>query len=207
MSAINSKEQLCNMAQSHLGNYPSINNIDTPKSGAEIAFALWYDISRQELLKYLMPNFALDRVVVAQEVLTPAFGYKYAYPVPSNCLKVLGIGNIDEKLEQRVSIEGNKIYCDEDFTGGAEVRFIRDYEDVSTMSPEFKNTLATILAEKVALPVTQDMAKKQLAMQVAGKQMVAASAVNAQENPPVRRSASRFRASRYYNVAQNTDKK
>jgi len=205
--AINSKVELCNMALQHLGNYGSVNNIDTPSSDKEKTFALWYDVARQTLLKTLMPNFALARKIVSQSMLPSTFGYKYAYEYPNDCLKLLGVGNIYEKLSNRISVEGNKIYSDEDYADGMEIRYIKDVTDVNTMSSEFKVTFALYLGEKVALPITQDINKKKLLASMLPADMANLSALNAQENPPIRRSESRFRAARSYQPAMNKGKK
>lgn len=203
---INSKVDICNMALSHLGNYGTVTNIDTPTNDKEITFALWYDITRQTTLKYLMPNFALARKVVAKLVETPIFGYAYAYEYPNDCLKVLGIGDIDQK-GFNYTIEGGKIYTDVDYEEGMPIRYIKDIKDVNKFSPEFKMHFSFDLANNTALPITQDKDKAAFIIaQLPGK-MAMLSGVNAQENPPVRRSISRFRTSRYGVIRDNAQKK
>lgn len=205
--AINSKNDICNLSLQHLGNYGSINDIDLPKTDKEKVYSLWYDNERQTLLKTMMPNFALKRDVLAEAVVTIKFGYKHAYPIPADCLKVLGIGDIDKKLDNRVSIEGGYIYTDEEYEDGLEVRYIADIQDVTKMTPEFKATLAITLAAATALPITQDLNKKQLMIQMIPQALANLTAVNAQENLPIRRSESRFRAARWSDPAMNRSKK
>lgn len=209
--AINSKIGICNMALNHLGNYGTIDDIDSPKSDKEKVFALVYDNTRQMLLKTTMPNFALARKVVSQSVLPTAFGYRYAYEYPADCLKLLGVGDIDLKLSNHISVESLggslKILSDDDYTDGMEIRYIKDITDVNAMAAEFKDLLALYLAEAVAMTITQDMKKKQLIASLIPQRMGNLSALNAQENPPIRRSESRFRAARYSDPAMNRSKK
>jgi hypothetical protein len=198
---ITSKVELCNLALSHLGNYGSITNIDTPTESKEITFALWYDISRQVLLKTVMPNFALKRQVVGLIAETDAqkvqrFGSAYAYQYPANCLKVLGIGNVEDK-ENNFSVEDNMILTDEAYTTGLPIRFVRDVSDVNSMSVEFKLLLAMYLAIKTCLEITQDPQKLLALKRDLPAEMSILSGMNAQENQPIRKSVSRFRAGRW----------
>lgn len=204
--AISSKVDLCNMALSHLGNYGSVTNIDTPSNAKEITFALWYDITRQTLLKMTMPNFALSRRVVSQVSVAPVFGYGYAYEYPSDCLKVLGIGNVAEKLND-YSIEANQIITDQDYEEGLELRFIKDITDVNQMSPEFKMLLPWVLAANVCMDITQDAAKKQMIEGLLPSKMSAMSGLNAQENRPIRINYSRFKAARFSSFPDYQEKK
>jgi len=197
---ITSKVDLCNMALGHLGNYGTISNIDTPTNDKEITFALWYDISRQTFLKTVMPNFALARKVVAQ-VFTPApfgldLGYQQAYEYPADCLKVLGIGEVKDK-ENNYAIEGNLIWTDQAYITGLPLRYIKDIEDVTMMSPEFKMTFSIFLASNAAIDITQDVNKANSLLKMLPEKMSTLSGLNAQENMPIRKSVSRFRQSRY----------
>ena len=84
MAVFNSKIQICNLAAGAQGLKNSINNIDTPTSDKEIVFAQWYDITRQHVLKFLMPNFALKRVVLAALPEVPAAYAPYCF---GGCLR------------------------------------------------------------------------------------------------------------------------
>jgi len=207
--AINSKEEICNMTLGHLGNYGTVANIDIPSNDKEIIFSQWFDISRQTLLSYLMPNFAISRKKVAALASVPAayvgiYGYAYAYP--SDCLKVLGIGNISDKDDYDYIIEENIIYTNDAWTSGLPLRYIKDIEDVSKWSSSFKMLFSWFLAGKVVMPITQDINKKKLIESLMPQELSGVSALNAQENKPVRKSTSRFRQSRNIFLSRNREK-
>lgn len=208
--AVTSKVDLCNMAVGHLGNYGTISNIDTPSDDKEVTFALWYDISRQNYLKMSMPNFALDRRVVSKVVKPPPFGidlgYQNAYEYPSDCLKVLGIGEVKDK-ENNFAIEGKDIWTDQVYDTGLPLRFIKDITDVTMMSPEFKLNFSIFLASNVCMDITQDVQKAKLLMTLLPEKLGVLSGLNAQENMPVRKSVSRFRASRYTGFVSEPQKR
>lgn len=199
MSAFNSKIQICNLAAGAQGLKNSINNIDTPTSDKEIVFAQWYDITRQHVLKFLMPNFALARVALAALPTVPAAyadEYQYAYAVPSNCLKVLGLGPINSE-ETKPTVEGGVIYTNVFFSSGSPIlRYIADITDVTQFTPDFVMTFASILGKLTAMVNTQDPAKKASLLKDAMQEWTNSTAQNAQENKPMRMSRSRFRDSR-----------
>lgn len=209
MSAVTSKVQICNLTLGDLGNRNTISNIDTPSNDKEIIFAQWYDIVRQLCLKTMMPNFALNRITVSQKTVpagyTNAFAYCFEYPV--RCLKLLGINDIDCTEDNKPTIENGLIFTNNLYADGLNIRFVDDITDVPSMSPEFIIYFAKSLAKHVALPVTQDQTKKKVATQEAKEEAMNATALNAQENKPVRRSISRWRASRFFNVRDNESKR
>lgn len=197
MSAITSKTQICNLANSGLGNRNTVNNIDTPKTDKELVFALWYDICRQWVLKTMMPNFALDRIVVSAKTVPAGYinAYAYAWEYPNSALRILGMNNID-CIETPPTVEGNTIYTNTAFPDGLTLRIVRDVTDVPSMSVEFVMQLAKELEKRVAAAITQDPAKKAAAAKEVIAEAANTSAVNAMENKPIRRSVSRFRQAR-----------
>lgn len=192
---MNTKTEVCGLAQSRLGNISLISDIDDPQTPAEKAYAKWYDVCRRDLLKTLMPNFALSRAICAQLDYTPAFGWTYAYEYPTNCLKALGIGEVQAK-ENNYAVEDGRILSDEDYADGLELRFIKDVEDVPKFSPEFVMLLSWELAYNVCIEITKDYDKLSYIEKVKPSKLSAASSVNAQENRPVRINNSKFKLAR-----------
>lgn len=207
--AINTKIDICNLAIGLLGNYPDIENIDTPEDGVEATCALWYDVTRQKLLRLLIPNFSMSRRIVSQLSSTPDFGYAYAYEYPNDCLRVLGFGDIDAKDKEFVIESMNNIttiQLDDDLTEGLPLRFIQDVTDVGRFSSEFKILLSKALAVNIAPNLTQDMKKAQIIEASLPSAISEASGINAQENPPIRKSDSKFRQARYAPATRNNQK-
>lgn len=204
--AINSKVDLCNMAISHLGNFSTISNIDTPKSDAEITFALWYDISRQTFLKMTLQNFSLTRKTLALVVETPPFPFAFSYAYPSDCLKVLGAGNIEDKVNN-FTVERDRILTDVVYDDGFPLRYIKDITDVTAMSPEFKVGFSWFLAGAVAMDITQDLGTVKMIEELLPEKMSTLSGLNAQENPPIRISRSKFKQARRSGFPTNQRKR
>lgn len=193
---MNVKTEICTLAQSRLGQAAVINDIDAPQTPAEKAYAKWYDICRQDLLKTLMPNFALARVLVAQLPDAPAFGWAYAYQKPSNCLKVLGIGEVQDK-ENNYAIEGDEILSDDDYADGLQLRYIKNITDVSKFTPEFIMLMSWALAYNACVEITKDYDKLGYIEKIMPSKLSATSSVNAQENRPIRINTSKFKQAKY----------
>lgn len=202
MGAYTTKTQICALAAVDLGNRNSINNIDVPRNDKEIVFAQIYDVTRQLCLKTLMPNFALNRMVVTQKTLPAGYvdAYTYAYEYPHRCLKLLGIGNIDCTDGNQPTVENNLIFTNTLYPNGMPIRFVDDVTDVPSFSPEFVTYFAKELAKRASLAITQDPNKKKIATQEAAAEMINAAGLNGQENKPIRRSVSRWRQSRLFNI-------
>lgn len=212
MSAIQTKVDICNIALGDLGIRGSIENIDTPKKDNEIICARYYDVTRQYLLKTMMPNFALNRIVVSAKPVPTGYqdAYGYAFEYPVRCLRLLGVGNIDMQADSGAdvpTVEAGLIFTNTAYDNGMTIRFIDDITDVSAMTPDFIFTLAKEIGKRIALPVTQDLSKKKIVTQESSTEQLNMSALNAQENKPIRRSISRFRQSRQFNIPDNPSKR
>jgi hypothetical protein len=208
---MSSKNDICNMSLSSMGNYGTVSDIDTPTDDKERAFAVWYDVCRQFVLKQLMPNFALAKDTTAQLAEVPPFGYAYYYAYPQNALKILGVGNVEDK-ENNYNIErtpqGVKaIGHDYDYTEGMPIRFIIDVEDINSWSVEAKILLSQYLAAYTCMQITNDAAKAKKLKDELPAEISSASGLNAQENVPIRISNSRFKAARFNNNPNFTSKK
>lgn len=210
--AVNSPSDICNLAVSQLGNYPTVSSIDTPTNDIERACAVWYDLCRQFVLKLMKPNFALARFNVAQLSEVPAFGYAYFYEYPNQALEVLGVGNVQCKTNN-YSIETTPskvkaIAHDTDYSAtGMPIRVVIDITNIPSWSPEAKMMLAQYVAAYTCLQITQDINKAKLLKAALPSQMSEASALNAQENVPIRISNSRFNAARRVGFPALPDKK
>jgi hypothetical protein len=206
-----SKSEICNLALGRLGNYGSVSDIDTPDTTIEKTFAKWYDATRRKVLRSMIPNFALTRRKLSALATTPAFGYTYEFAYPNDCLKLLGIDEVEEK-ENNYGIEQNSagvkcIQTDEEYDDGLPVRFIKDEEDVTKFSSDFVDLLSWELAYAVCMEVTQDIEKLAYMEKILPSKRASMGAVDSQENMPVRRNQSKFYKARFTDYPTNTSKK
>lgn len=203
--AINTKTALCNLALSLLGNLGTITDFEIVVKGVvntkELTCDLWYDVTRELMLEMTMPNFSKARRSVARVVGTPPFPFGQEYEYPTDCLKVLGIGAIEDKANT-YSIESSSkgsslsIYTDIFYEDGLPLRFIKNITDVTAMTPAYKISFAWFLAGHIALTLTQDVNKAKLIQQIMSEKLALVSSLSSQENLPIRINNSRFLGAR-----------
>lgn len=204
--SITSQNDICNLAASFLGDLGQVNDIDSPETSIEQTFALWYDVTRQQMLRMTIPNFAQQRRRVPKLDVNPAFGYRNVYEYPADALRVLGFGEIDEKSLD-YTIEGRQILTDMDYEEGLPLRFVRDVTDVSLMSADYQILFAMALAINVGQLASQKTRLvAQLRSELPGK-ISEVSGTAAQENPPIRISNSKFKAARHADQKRNNPKR
>lgn len=201
MATITSEIQLFNLAVQEFGDYPDIDSITSPTIDAEKIFEQSWAISRQIALKTMKPNFSLARANLPLCVDVPAFGYSYKYQIPSDCLSVLGIDEIDYTAENSdYAVEGGYIMTDLEATstsaGALPIRYVKDIADVSLWSPEFCHVCALFLAVRTCMAITRDINKLQYLENKLRLAKVDCAALNSMENKPIIINRSNFSRAR-----------
>lgn len=196
--AMLSASAICTNALSICGVNDEALDITTPTKPNERICSRWYDITRQSLLRQVMPSFAIVRKKVALVSTTPSFGFEYAYQYPKDCLRLLGIDEIELKSNNH-NIEGQYILYGENKTDGLPIRYVSDFKDTTVFTPDFTDLLSWQLAANIVLQVAQDKAREQYIMSVLPTKFMVVSSIQSQENPPIRISHSRFMDSKYSN--------
>lgn len=186
-----SSVDICNLALSRLGDKRTVEDIENGDKHEELVFKKWYDITRQSTIKRNMPSFAIERAKWPLAEYKPAFGYNNAYLYDSDCLRVIGIGNVGEN-ENNYSREGNYILCDENFPDGLPVRYLKDIKDTTKYPPEFVELFSYELAANVCIELTESQQLLSYLEQMLPTKRLEFTGLNAQENRPIRISRSRF---------------
>jgi hypothetical protein len=115
-------------------------------------------------------RFATARTTLPALATPPAFGYGYAYQLPSDFLRLIQIGEHDLGLDLTdyraapnglYSIEGGTLLTD--LGPPLPIRYVRRVTDTALMDPAFREALAARLAFECCERLTQSDSKKQLA--------------------------------------------
>jgi hypothetical protein len=147
---VSSATDICNLALGHLGESP-IESMDEDTAAAR-ACALFYSPTRDAAIRAHRWNFAQERLALAQNEATPAFGWSYAYTLPGDCLRVVELNDteIGDVLTDECVIEGRNLLTN---ASTANVVYLKRIEDVSLYDPLFVEAfaikLAIALSEKV----------------------------------------------------------
>lgn len=145
-----SKTDIFNMALASIGD-ALISDPDGQEKGAEYC-SQYYDTVRRQLLREYPWNFATKRSAPALSG-TPAYGYQYAYTLPTDCLawRELSDDNYDWEVES-----GELLTDMEDATG----KYTLDVEDPNQFDSLFVPLFAKRLAIEVVTAIKPQDGKK-----------------------------------------------
>lgn len=162
---------VCNFALVMLGE-KTITSIEDDSDTARTLKALYY-IARDATFEGAEWTFATKRFLPAASATAPAWGWSFAYPIPSDIIRVTQVdknwtevtGFLTDTWQQRNQadhvVEGNDILCNESeiFCKG-----VRRIEDEGIYSPLFVEAFSCKLAYLAGYAITESNQKVQLAM-------------------------------------------
>lgn len=172
-----SEVQICNEALALLG-ATSIISLTAPIENARRC-NMFYASTRDELLRGHRWRFAINRATLARLADGPAYGYDYAFQLPTSpyCLRAL------ETLEEKDDgtdweVEGRTLVTDSDT---CRLKYIAQITDPTQFDSLFKKTFIYTLAAKLAIPITKSRTLKELMVAEAGDALAEAELNNAIE--------------------------
>lgn len=193
--------EICNMALDYL-NSRNITSLEENTKEAKKC-STWYDNVRRSLLTNINASFSIKRAQLAEySDYIPVYGYGKAFVLPKDLLLVLNLGNpIRDNLYQ---IEGKYFYCDESIKE-VKIRYIADIKDVTKFDDDFCDCLALKLAEKICIPLTEDIEKMQFIKQLAQQKYIETSTKYGRDNRIVVINKPRYRQAKmnYQNLDSN----
>lgn len=168
---------LCANALRKLGDQP-ITSLSDDSDRARLANAL-YAPTRDSVLRAHPWNFAMKRVQLAQVQTGPAWGWTYAYSLPSDCLRVITT-DLDEDLTPWV-VEGRQLLTD---ASTVKLAYIAQITDTAVFDALFADTLTDRLAYEFALAITAKSDLAKLFYQSYQLKLKEARSIDGIENPP-----------------------
>ncbi|MEW5705085.1 MAG: hypothetical protein AB1781_10960 [Pseudomonadota bacterium] len=174
-----SEIEICNLALTRLG-HSAITAFSEASVGASLA-KLHYANTRDAVLRAHPWNFAIRRVMLAQETTTPAFEYTYQYALPADFLKIVRTDLDAQGYSVDYRIEGRKLLTDEGTIG---IEYIARIEDVAQFDPMFVDCLAARLAAEIGTKLTDNAQMIRTAWEIYGEKIREARSVDAQEGTP-----------------------
>ena len=109
-----------------------------------------YETIRDAVYRSHPWNCLIKRQQLAQDTATPAYGFKFQFTLPSDCLRLLGLDayNSDHK------VEGRKILCNESTIKISYVAQITDPNELDVLTRE---TISAGLAADLAYAITANL--------------------------------------------------
>lgn len=179
--------EIANRALSKLGDKTIVSL--TEDSNSARAINECYVLVRKNEIRRHPWHFAKKRALLAASATAPAFDFSYAYPLPSDCLRVLMPhpesdsvqydGKVDWKLE------GRSILSDQ--AGPLKITYLADVTDSEQFDAAFVDTFAARLAAEVSMRLTGSAEKRKLALEEYRMSLLEARRVNAFEQFSIER--------------------
>lgn len=183
----NSKVSICNNALLLIGCNPITSLTDGNK--ASNACSLVFDRTLDTLLRMHLWNFAVTRAVLASETATPAFGYAYSYPLPSDYIRIVGLENTNDPYK----IERGKLLTD---ASSVNIIYISRIEDVTKYDPLFVEAFILMLAMNLSYILIGSYQRFGSLKEEFDKKLFLAKQVDGQEDTPDQLDANAFIDSR-----------
>ena len=153
----------------------SIQSFTDPGAGAAVASAL-YESLLTALLTRTYWRFAIKKQSLNQLSQTPLNGYKYAYQIPTDSLKI-------ERVYPRI---GYQIFEDKLYTDASAIDIDYTYRVATSALPSyFVLAFTYMLASEFSLSVTDNESKNQIYAQKFFASLSEAYAADAQQHPQI----------------------
>lgn len=195
--------QIVNRALDKLGHTQPITSLTSDTSKAARLANRMFEFLRRKELSANYWTFARQRAQLAAEITGPAFGWTYAYQLPSDFLQLFFLPDVsypfdgftDETYSSIYEIESGKILTDE--PAPLKIQYIADVTDPNLFHPMFAEALACLLAQEMCESLTQSNTKRQLAIRDYEAIIKEARYVDAIQQPPVMLPPGTFELSRF----------
>ena len=156
---------ICNLALGRIGDERIMSLTDASQSARYCK--LFYEQTRDEVLRSHLWNFAVVRTTLTALADAPDFGWDMQYQLPNDFLRLCQLNgwNSWEPLDL-YEIEGDKLLTDETT---CQIRYIQRIKDASLFDSLFIEALSLKLASKIARPLTGTQSLGESMLQEYGK--------------------------------------
>lgn len=171
---------ICNVAMQFLG-ASRITSITDGSKNANVLNDI-YDETRDQLLRAHLWNFAMSRVKLARASTAPAFGFAYAYTLPSGWLRTASVHDNDDGRGTIVyREEGQSILADAE---DVYLTYVARIEDPNAMTADFRRALSAELARAAAVPIMDSGTLQDRMAALADRYLAGARSTDAQAGTP-----------------------
>ena len=181
--------EIVNVALTLLGE-DRIASLDDDTKPARESKAL-FAINRDALMAGYNWSFAKTRSQLSALASAPAFQYALKYQLPSECIRIIQIGDFYAGLDltdyrgsqtEMFTVEGREILTD--LSAPLNFRFVQRVTDTAQFSANFAKAFAAYMAVDLAEPLTQSDTKRGRAVDSLKREISMAIRANAIELPP-----------------------
>jgi len=139
---------ICNSALRRIGQAPILSFDDLTETGR--LCALFFPVERDFILRNYPWNFANKRAILARSATNPVWGFAYAYPLPSDFLRLV---KTDGEPYDDYKVEGRSIVTDDEVV---KIKYTARIEDAAQFDADFAEMLAVRMSAVLAYPLTEN---------------------------------------------------
>lgn len=188
-----SEVEICNRALDAIG-APTITALTEGTRQAGICNRYFPQL-RDDVLAAHPWNFAIKRAVLPALETAPAWGFDYAYQIPTDCLRVVEVEGEDAIVPPSAwQVESGSIVTD--MTAPLYIRYISRVTETGLFAPLFVSALAARIAAEIAQPLTGSSDIRGRMQKEFADQMRRARSADGQEGTPLMLGADDFPLSR-----------
>lgn len=187
-----SETSVANMALARIGgagDNGTITNLRTEDSKAARFCRIFFDDTRDAMLREHPWNFAVKRATLAQLATAPTFEFAYAFQLPADFLCMVrttyeaqGYLNAEYRIEAATSAGGKPTLVTDDAT--MDIEYVAQVTDPNQWDATFVDCFAQRLAAELAMPLTNNSAAAERLMTVYENKIRLAWHRDAQEGTP-----------------------
>lgn len=191
-----SSVEICNMALDYIGERADVTSIEVPEKPNEVILARHYDVTRQNLLREYLWNFARTEATLARTG-DGGLDYRDKFLMPNDCLRVISIGVAlfeikDYNIQGReILINGQQPGSQQQSANALQLRYMKDETEVSKFDSLFIKLLALQLACNISYKFSGKKTQTEIINQLLKQETAKATSVNSQEKKPRRVDHSR----------------
>lgn len=195
---------ICNSALVKIG-ANRITSVFPPQAGSKAAnlCAERYEDLRDDLLRANLWRFAKARQKLAKLSESPVYEWDNAFRLPSDLIRIAVVHDNDAGAgEVRHQVEGETIV-----TNATDIwlTYGKLVEDPNQMPVDFRESLASIIARELAIPIRNSRTLRNEMDTVARRKLARARATGAMEDYPKRRRLSGWVRSRFRGTGRSRD--
>lgn len=171
-----SETAICNLALSRVGHDFITALTDDNRAGR--LCALHYPISRDAVLRDHTWNFAIKRVQLAATTAVPAFEFDFAYPLPTDFIRMARSESDFLGTLSDYRIENGSILTNDNTFG---IEYVYQCTNTGLFDPQFVDALAQRIAAEICVGLTDNANMATSLWQIYREKIAAAASNDSQE--------------------------
>lgn len=159
-----------------------ILSLDDGSEEANLCNQAWPSV-RDAVLASHPWNCSMKLAQLQQSATAPAWKWDYAYPLPSDCIRVFAVAGATEEDVANWEVQSGEVLCNED--APLYIAYGRSETDPTKYDPLLTKTLEAALAAEIAYPLTVSVTARQAAETMYQNRLREARGVDARQGTTV----------------------